>query len=161
MHVMQLPSAYGERVGVKGNYVPPVCFPPLRDGNSFFFSRCIFPFCLKKFDLGLISFVRFAGRDNHVANISDVKGAPAQSERISRHLLQQLERWAGGLWHWFLSMCHQRPRSSLRLQQLVSLITFSSLGEKKKMLISGCRVWLKWKYSPVIIEQAGGSSRGF
>lgn len=51
MYVMRLHSAY-ERVGVKGNYVPPVCFPQLNDGQVLFF--CISLLILKSPQLGLV-----------------------------------------------------------------------------------------------------------
>lgn len=38
MYVMQLHSAYGACVGVKGNYAQPVYFPQLDDGYFLFFS---------------------------------------------------------------------------------------------------------------------------
>lgn len=69
MYVMQLHSAYGECVGVKGNYVPPVCFPQLDDGNFFFF--CISLLFSGRPRLDLIC--SLADRDNRVTNSADVK----------------------------------------------------------------------------------------
>lgn len=65
MYVMQLHSAY-ECVGVKGNYVPPVCFPQLNDGQVLFFRISLLILKLPQLDL-ICSFV---GR---VVNISEVK----------------------------------------------------------------------------------------
>lgn len=51
MYIMQLHSAYGACVGVKGNYAQPVYFPQLDDVYFLlfllFFLFFLFPFCLK------------------------------------------------------------------------------------------------------------------
>lgn len=77
---MQLHSAYGACVGVKGNYAQPVYFPQLDDGYFLFFFY--FPFVLK-FNLGSVSFVRLQA-DSRVTNISDVKGKKKKKKRFSQ-----------------------------------------------------------------------------
>lgn len=90
---MQLHSAYGACVGVKGNYAQPVYFPQLDDGYFLFFFY--FPFV--KFNLGSVSFVRLQA-DSRVTNISDVKGKKKKKEvQSGGSLTTYCNNYSGGL----------------------------------------------------------------
>lgn len=62
-------TLHTERVGMKGNYAPPVCFPQLDDGHLLLF--CISLLFEVRPQLDLIC--SLAGRDNCVTSIGDVK----------------------------------------------------------------------------------------
>ena len=117
MYVMQLLSAYGECVGVKGNYVPAAGFPQRNDDDDgyFLFSfifPCIFPFRLK-IDLGSISFVHLQAQTITSQTLAMSKKG---SCRLRGSVATYCSNYSRGLVGRGsdLSACHQRPRSSLR-----------------------------------------------
>lgn len=101
-----------------------------------------FPFCLK-FD-----------------SISFAEAMVSQSSVMSKEGSSSCSCYRSGLWQWFLNMCHQRPRSSLRPATTAAGFPdyFLLAGWKKNLPISGGRVWLEWKcqYSQVLMERAPG-----